>query len=191
MAIFFSLKDPTPPQSLGKITYLSAYKSKKKSHTFLPTTSAEVDRLISITKEKEQMVNSPLWASDLLFFTHNPKLATCLQLLDARANSVTNTQTPQNFFKYCVMCSDPTYVAALDIDGFQDPEDFLAPVIVMRKENPELPVLLMSRHFKSSQFSLERRLIADASLRLPCSLGQIETGLHAARENATERLSPR
>jgi len=49
---------------------------------------------------------------------------------------------------------------------------------------PEVPVLLCSSNFARSNFSLQRRAIADSSLRLPCSSAALALAIEATVQNS-------
>jgi hypothetical protein len=49
---------------------------------------------------------------------------------------------------------------------------------------PEVPVLICSSNFARSNFSLQRRAIAEASLRLPCSSAALALAIEAAVHNS-------
>lgn len=57
----------------------------------------------------------------------------------------------------------------LNIDLIADMQDAVERLIAIKTALPDVPVIICSRTFSKNNFSRQRRAIADASLRLPCT----------------------
>jgi len=78
-------------------------------------------------------------------------------------------------------CGDTILVIGIDLfDGMNEAMDAL---IAFRREHRELVIVIASRILSGHDFSCERAVIADASLRLPVSGPQLALGLGAAISN--------
>ena len=70
-----------------------------------------------------------------------------------------------------------------DLDAFAALEDAMEALIRFRQDNPEVAVVIGSKEFGGHDFSVERALIADASLKLPAGKTALGLVLGAAISN--------
>lgn len=64
---------------------------------------------------------------------------------------------------------DENVALVLNIDLIADMHDAVEQLLAVKLALPDVPVIICSRTFAKNNFSLQRRAIADASLRLPCT----------------------
>lgn len=89
-----------------------------------------------------------------------------------------------NDLEYHVEATDllPSLIV-LEVEGIGGFEKVLDPLLALRVNYPEIPVILISSEFTSNDFSSSRLYIADICLRHPLSLFQIEDALDVAFSN--------
>ena len=78
-------------------------------------------------------------------------------------------------------CDDTVLV--IDADMFRDMNEAVDVLMPFRREHPDQVIVIASRSFAAHDFSCERAVIADASLRLPLTGPQLALGLGAAISN--------
>jgi hypothetical protein len=78
-------------------------------------------------------------------------------------------------------CEDTILVVGIDL--FHDMNEAMDALMPFRRQHPELVIVIASRVLSAHDFSCERAVIADASLRLPISGPQLALGLGAAISN--------
>jgi len=74
-------------------------------------------------------------------------------------------------------------MVVVDGDDIGDAEEVVDFGYALRKVAPDAPVILLSSFFKRNDFTSERMLICDASLRNPVSLVTFKLGVAAALQN--------
>lgn len=79
-------------------------------------------------------------------------------------------------------------ILVVDLDLFEDLDEATDFLINLREEEPELAAVIASVGFSSNDFSLERVLIADASVRLPTSRVTLGLAMSAAVSNNRNRM---
>ena len=85
------------------------------------------------------------------------------------ANSVKPFASIEDAVETAVKNPHDNVVLVLNIDLIADMHDTVEQLIAVKVALPDVPVIICSRTFSKNNFSLQRRAIADASLRLPCT----------------------
>lgn len=76
----------------------------------------------------------------------------------------------------------------VDIDGTENLAEAVDVLAAFRRSHPDVAVVVASREFKRNDYSHERFVIADASLRLPASPASVALGMRAAIANNARQL---
>lgn len=74
-------------------------------------------------------------------------------------------------------------VLVVDADFLGDIEDTIDFCIRVRRAAPQLPLILLSSEMRGNDYTCERMMACDATLKLPISDTTLTTGLQAAYEN--------
>lgn len=74
----------------------------------------------------------------------------------------------------------------VDIDTLGDLEDVTVQLARLRRDNPELPVIMVSSGFGRDDFGITRLQVADVSLRWPVSFFRLEIAISQAHANNLE-----
>lgn len=74
-------------------------------------------------------------------------------------------------------------LALVNVSAINDADCIIDLGFKLRQIVPDLPVVLMSSQFQSSDFSTERFAICDASLRLPTGSATLQAAIQAALTN--------
>jgi hypothetical protein len=77
----------------------------------------------------------------------------------------------------------------LNIDLIVDMNDAVEQLIAVKLALPDVPVIICSSTFSKNNFSLQRRAIADASLRLPCTDVSLALAIESGILNNKDRRS--
>lgn len=76
----------------------------------------------------------------------------------------------------------------VNLDSFASLDDAVVSLMAFRRDHPQVTVVIASRSFQRDDLSPERRVIADASLRLPTSSARLGLAIsHAKRHNQAAR----
>ncbi len=98
--------------------------------------------------------------------------ASCL-----RVDQLLDLASLQNAFTYLVV----------NVDAFEDTDAAVAAMMAFRQLRAEIIVILVSAAVAMDDLGAERRLIGDATLRAPVTLGRLQRGVVAAFENNTTK----
>jgi hypothetical protein len=90
--------------------------------------------------------------------------------------------------RYALICEGSNSLFAIDIDLHSKKDETVSELLSLRKQKPNLAILIMSRTFAYTDLSAERTLIADASLKLPATETQLLTALFATAANSADQL---
>lgn len=85
--------------------------------------------------------------------------------------------------------SHDSVALVLNIDLIVDMNDAVEQLIAVKLALPDVPVIICSRTFSKNNFSLQRRAIADASLRLPCTDVSLALAIESGILNNKNRRS--
>ncbi|MBI1220157.1 MAG: hypothetical protein GC186_16595 [Rhodobacteraceae bacterium] len=79
-------------------------------------------------------------------------------------------------------------VCLVDIDEMQSVDEAVDVLTAFRRMHPGVAIVIASRDFKRNDYSHERFVIADASLRLPAGRANVALALRASVENNARQL---
>ncbi|MBM1222855.1 hypothetical protein JQU17_21840 [Ponticoccus sp. SC2-23] len=78
-------------------------------------------------------------------------------------------------------------ILILDLDQYSDPGSAIDDLLVVRSVCQDLDIVLLSSEVSRDDFSLERKVVTDVTLRKPLSKRRLVSGLVSAHENASVR----
>lgn len=79
-------------------------------------------------------------------------------------------------------------IFVMDLDTLPSDGDAVPKLLHLRRANPGLTTIIVSSHFHHNDTTLERRAIADCSLRMPISDSELLRGMGLACRNTNLRL---
>jgi hypothetical protein len=103
-------------------------------------------------------------------------------------SSVTFCNDTPQALRYAMICDGSNSLLAIDIDLHSKKDETVSELLSLRKQKPNLAILIMSRAFAYTDLSSDRTLIADASLKLPATETQLLTALFATAANSLDRF---
>lgn len=179
-------KAPRTPRS-GNVSVIPARKSSLADVRTCKTPDA--GHLFDIYDQKRQDFDAALWSRDLVALCpRDGRTQEGLSTLRDDVMSITTSDCAESMLHYAMTCDGPATIMALDIDLMDSCDDTVQRLLALRRTNPCLTIVLMSRTFAKSDFSTDRHHIADASVRLPTSHAILANAIQAAALNTNERL---
>lgn len=87
----------------------------------------------------------------------------------------------------CVLACDPAcdQTLVVNLDTFADADEAVSALMNFRREWPQIAIVIASQKFKRDDLSPERRVIADASVKLPTTTARLALAISVARRHNT------
>lgn len=112
-----------------------------------------------------------------------------VNVVAAAARSVTAFDSFEDAVTLALTKMKSNTLLVVNIDVFPDMEDAVETLLAAKNLLGNVPVVICSTTFAKNNFSLQRRAIADASLRLPCSDASLALALESGINNSQNRDS--
>lgn len=132
--------------------------------------------------------HADFWATDLCVLSRDPEIQNDFSFIRNTFQSMSLCDTVQTVLSFGSHCDPECSLFAIDMEGAVPGMSIVPELMMIRQSFPRLPILIMSRKFKRNDFSLERRMIADASLRIPAKPTVLLEALGMALNNTRSRL---
>lgn len=106
-----------------------------------------------------------------------------VDLVAAAAVSVSSVPNVETLLLTVLSKVADNALVVINVDTVGDTDEAIESLMGLKMLCPDLPVIICSTKFSRNNFTQERKIIADASVRLPCSCAALALGIEAGLQN--------
>ena len=130
-----------------------------------------------------------LWDKEILLMSDpGSAIESALTRLSVHFEALSVVDQPRSAIRCAKYLDGLKSIFVMDLDRLPNDGDAVPKLLHLRRASPGLTTIVVSSHFHHSDTSMERRAIADCSLRLPISDTDLLTGMGLACRNTNLRL---
>ena len=130
-----------------------------------------------------------LWDKEILLMSDpGSAVESALSRLSINFEALSVVDQPKSAIRCAKYLDGLKSIFVMDLDKLPSDGDAVPKLLHLRRASPGLTIIIVSSHFHESDTSMERRAIADCSLRLPISDTDLLTGMGLACRNTNLRL---
>lgn len=130
-----------------------------------------------------------LWDKEVLALTKpDSAVEAALTRLSGHFEMLSVVDQPKTAIRCAKYADGLKSIFIMDLDTLLSTGDAVPKLLHLRRASPGLTTVIMSSHFHHDDTSMERRAIADCSLKLPLGDSELLRGLGYACRNANQRL---